>query len=179
MTIQQEINNLTAENYVELFEVDTTVIGGSDIFRFIPDAYSSTNVTWRGDVYTQFPVQITGFQWDGSGAAPPQPTLTVSNVNKFMLAAVISLGDITGARVKRWRTFQKFLDGQPDANPNAYITEDTYYVYQKTIHNKAIIEFKLNAAIDKPGLKLPRRQILKDETEGNLYAPGVSNVRPR
>lgn len=171
--------SLTPGCYIELFEVDTTVIGGGDVFRFVPHGYEVSNVFWQGNEYIRFPVEIDGFEWNATAQAPPQPTLRLSNVNKFVLGAVLTLGDLVGARVTRWRTYIQFLDNQPQADPNAHFPPDIFYVQQKTSHDKIQIEWSLSSALDLPGVRLPRRQILRDDTTGNLYAPGVAQVRFR
>jgi len=171
--------SLTPGCYIELFEVDTTVIGGGDVFRFVPHGYDVSNVFWQGEEYIRFPVEIEGFEWNATSQAPPQPSLRLSNVNKFVLGAVLTLGDLVGAKVTRWRTYIQFLDNQPQADPNAHFPPDIFYIQQKTSHNKIQIEWTLSSALDLPGIRLPRRQVLRDDTTGNLYAPGVSQVRFR
>ena len=172
-------SSLTPGNYIELFIVDTTVIGGSDVFRFVPSGFEGSNVIWQGEEYTRFPIEIEGFEWNATAQAPPQPILKLSNVNKFVLAAVISLGDLVGAKVTRFRTYTQFLDGMPQEDPNAHFPPDIFFIQQKVSHSKLIIEWSLSSALDLPGVRLPRRQILRDQTTGNLYAPGVSQVRFR
>lgn len=170
--------SLTPGDYVELYEIDTTVIGGGDVFRFIPYGYEGVEfVEWQGQQFTRFPITADGFEWNASSSAPPQPTLQLSNVNKFVLSAVIGLGDLVGAKVTRWRTYARFLDLGDTPDPNAHFPPDIYFVQQKSVHNKVMMEWKLSSVLDLPGINLPRRQILKDQTTGNLYAPGVSSVR--
>lgn len=173
----------TPGDYVELYEIDTTVIGGTDVFRFIPHRFETPDVEvqWKGQTFIQFPVEVDGFEQSATGQAPPQPTLRVANVNKFILAAVLELGDIIGAKVTRWRTYARFLDNGETPDSNAHYAPDIYYIQQKTGHNREGFEFTLSSALDLPGIKLPRRQILKDQSSNdrNLYAPGVANVRFR
>ena len=173
----------TPGDYVELFEIDTTVIGGTDVFRFIPHRFETPDaeVLWKGETFIQFPVEADGFEQQATGTAPAQPTLRVSNVNKFILAAVLELGDIVGAKITRWRTYARFLDNGETPDSNAHYAPDIYYVQQKTAQTKQGFEFKLTSALDLPGIRLPRRQILKDQSsdDRNLYAPGVANVRFR
>jgi lambda family phage minor tail protein L len=172
-------SSLTPGCYVELFEVDTTVIGGAEIFRFISGGYEATNVNWQGEEFIRFPIEVDGFEWNATSQAPPQPTLRLSNVNSFVLAAVITLGDLVGAKVTRWRTYEQFLDDSETPDPNAHFPPDTFFVQQKTAHNKFVMEWTLSSALDLPGIRLPRRQVLRDQTSGNLYAPGVSQTRFR
>jgi len=176
-TFDENISSLTPGCYIELFEIDTTIIGGGDVFRFIPGGYDVAEVQWQGEEYTRFPIVIEGFEWNATSQAPTQPTLKLSNVNKFVLAAIITLGDIVGAKVTRWRTYAQYLDDGEQADANAHFPPDIYLVQQKTAHNKEIIEWTLSSALDLPGVMLPKRQVLRDETTGNVYAPGVSKVR--
>ena len=173
----ENFTSLTPGCYVELFEIDTTIIGGGDIFRFIPGGYEVSEVQWRGEEYIRFPVSVEGFEWNATSQAPPQPELRLSNVNKFVLAAVITLGDLVGAKVTRWRTYAQYLDDGELADSNAHFPPDIFYVQQKTTHSKEFITWVLSSALDLPGVRLPKRQVLRDETTGNVYAPGVSKVR--
>ena len=177
-TFDENISSLTPGCYIELFEIDTSTIpGGGQVFRFIPGGYDVANVFWQGNEYTRFPIVVDGFEWNATSQAPPQPELTLSNVNKFVLSAVITLGDLVGAKVTRWRTYEQYLDGQEQADQNAHFPPDIYFVQQKTSHTKDNIAWVLSSALDLPGIRLPKRQILRDETTGNVYAPGVSQVR--
>jgi lambda family phage minor tail protein L len=176
-TFIQETQACVTSGYIELFEIDTTNIGGADVYRFTPESYSASVVLWQGNVYSPFPIQVEGFEWNGSTSAPPKPTLTISNVNKFMLAAVIDLGDLVGAKVTRWRTFKRFLDGQVDADSSAHFPPDRLLIEQKAMHDKTMFQWSLISPMDREGLMLPRRQILKDETSIGVYFPGVSRTR--
>lgn len=176
---EENRSSLTPGAYVELFEVDTTVIGGFEIFRFITHGYDVSEVIWQGETFTRFPIEIEGFEWNATAQSPPQPTLRLSNVNKIVLAAVVGLGDLVGAKVTRWRTYAQFLDGQPTADPNAHYPPDIYFIQQKINHSKILLEWTLSSALYLPGLRLPKRQVLRDLIEGNAFAPGVSQVRFR
>jgi lambda family phage minor tail protein L len=177
--LTQEIQKFETAGYIELFDINTTVIGGTQIYRYTPMNFSTTNVSWKNQLYIPFPIEATGFEWNGTTNSPPKPTLTVSNVNQFLMAAVISLGDLVGAKVTRWRTFTKFLDGQPTADSNAHFIPDVFLVDQKTTHSKIQIQWSLISPLDRTGLSLPRRQILKDETSYGVAFPGVARTRIR
>lgn len=177
ITFDQEIQSFTTSGYVELFDLDTTVIGGSTIYRYVPQNFSTTAITWQTNTYTPFPIEATGYEWNGTTTAPPKPTLTISNAHKFLLAAVLSLGDLVGAKVTRWRTFSRFLDGQSDADPSAHFIPDVFLIDQKQTHNKQIIQFTLISPMDRQGLLLPKRQILKDQvSNSDVYFPGVAST---
>lgn len=171
-TIQQELQVLNQVNgFVELHILDCSNIGGV-VHYFTPNVYSNGDpVVWNGNSYTFIPIQSMGWELTTSGSLP-QPTVTISNVNKQLLTAVITLGDIVGATYTRYRTFSKFLDGQSDANPSQYVGPDSYIVYQKTSHDKNQISWQLSSVLDKPNMKLPARQCLKD-----VNFPGISRYR--
>jgi lambda family phage minor tail protein L len=56
----------------------------------------------------------------------------------------------------------RFLDGQPEADPSAYIGPDIFRLERKSDENPLYIEWELSAAIDQEGKLLPGRQVLRD-----------------
>jgi lambda family phage minor tail protein L len=76
---------------------------------------------------------------------------------------VIETGDLTGATVTRIRTFKKFLDGQPDADPDAHFEPDIYRVDRKSAHIPGVsVEFELASIIDQRGRELPAYVCMRD-----------------
>lgn len=171
-TLQQHIKGDRLSGYIELFDIDLTLIGG-DIFRFVPMTYltvegtdppvlKSKHVLWQGNAYTPMPIQVTGIEYNGTTEAPPTPTMTVSNINRVFRALIISLGDITGATLTRWRTFEKYLDEGAEADDTQHFPVDMYIINQKTEDSKIQIVYSLKSALDMQHVKIPRRQILRD-----------------
>lgn len=174
-TIQQEGNSLEPDTYLELFDLDTTSVGGIDILYYTNTYGDPSNViTWRTKDYTPFPFKFEGAQYKSDGTAPARPTITVSNVHKTLLVALYALGDLTGVTVRRWRTFYKFTDNGTEPNIDAHFPQDEFIITKVLQKNKHGIQFELSNALDRPNLKLPRRQILKD-----FGFPGVSRIRLR
>lgn len=173
MASPSNLTSLALGEYVEMFDLDCTEFGGL-YYRFTPNAYASTYVTWQGNVYTPIPIESSDWERIGPGSASPKPKLRISNIGKILLPAVISLGDLVGAKVTRWRTFSQFLDGQPSADPTCYFAPVTYFVEQKTQHDDEVIEWQLSSMLDREGLRLPREQVLRD-----VNFPGVSLYRQR
>jgi lambda family phage minor tail protein L len=170
----QNINQTSP--FVELFTVDCTDIGGS-VYRFTPMTDGNdSSVSFGGITYQPLPIITTGWELNSTGTQP-RPTLSVSNVSKVLLSAVVSLGDIVGAKVTRIRTFAKYLDNGSSPDGNMYLPADVFVVEQKISHDNTMISWQLSSTIERLGMKLPRRQILKDEAGKNLYAPGVSRTR--
>tara|TARA_R110000851_G_scaffold12997_5_gene44691 strand:- start:3456 stop:4055 length:600 start_codon:yes stop_codon:yes gene_type:complete len=169
--ISRHVNKPSMGEYIELYDIDSTAIGGGIVY--ITPNVTSTNaeIVWRGITYSPLPVEADGFEITQQGAQP-RPKLRVSNASKFLLSSVISLGDLVGAKVTRWRTFGEFLDNGNNPDPDAHLAKEIFYVYQKTGHNKSEIEWTLRSALDNENLRVPKRQILRDKG-----FPGVSRIR--
>lgn len=168
-TINIEAKKAAAQPLVELFELDTRPcdpVNGM-VYYFTPmtqyvgphTGQPEQYVRFGGRTYMPFPIQASGWDYTFDGA-PAKPKLIVSNTNKFLQAAVNNLGDLVGAKLIRTRTFMNFLDGQPDADPGQHFPKDIFYVDQKTIHNKNVIEWALISSVERGGIQLPLRQIL-------------------
>lgn len=92
------------------------------------------------------------------------------------------LGDITkginiwGAQLEKGDVLTPYqgvsTTVQPYADSTKYIGPEVYVVEQKTGHNSEFIQWQLTSILDRFGMKLPRRQILKDKG-----FPGVSRTR--
>lgn len=162
-TIQQEINTPSSANaYIELFQFDTTVIGGPDIFYFTPMlTESDTDLVFKTIAYPPFPIQITGIANNGTSAAPAQPIITTSNINGRLLPDILQLKDLVGCKLTRLRTFRNFLDDGADADPNGH-RDDIFYIEQLQSQTKQQLVFLLRSPLDRQR-KLPRRQILRDQ----------------
>ncbi len=168
MTITADIQSLAPGAIVELFELDATGIGG-EVNRF----HAGTNalrqpVVWQGNTYQPFPVEASGFEFNGRGQLP-RPVLRVVNVTGLLGALVREYQDLLGARVTRKRTLAKYLDAvnfpggvNPTADPDAHLPDDIYVIDRKSAENKVMVEFELAASFDIPGVMLPRRIITQN-----------------
>lgn len=169
-SVVSEASKLTSSAVIELYILDATPIGG-EIFYF----YCGTNnrrgpLVYQGITYDALPVRVDGFQYTGKGE-PPRPHITFSNVLGFVSALVISFNDLAGARLIRRRTFSIFLDGQPEADPNACYPDDIFYIDRKVAETKTTVEFELGISIDVEGVSLPRRQVLANICTVNYRGP--------
>ena len=158
--IAEHVQGFSLGELIELFVLDATPIGGS-IYRFTNSANASTAIVFDGNTYTPLDFEADGFEWNGQGSLPT-PKIRIANTTLVLSSAVIEFQDLLGAKLIRIRTFSKFLDGEPDADPTAIFPLDIYTVERKTSHNKVFIEWELSAAMDQFGKKLPGRQILRD-----------------
>jgi lambda family phage minor tail protein L len=174
--IQAEINKLqNPAAYVELFKLDCSVIGGSIYYFTNQQSTTGGSISFGGQAYTPIPIIGTGFDTTTSGTLP-KPSLSIGNVNRTLLAAVDSLGDLVGAKLTRMRTYDKFLDGGTAANSSAYIGPEVWIVEQKTQHDRNVIQWSLTTQIDRMGFRFGR-QCLKDQSVKNLYCPGIARTR--
>lgn len=168
VSITEEIQKLAPSAIIELFEVDTTSLGG-DVYYFHAGTNELTQgITWNGILYTRFPIEAEGFSYSVNGQLP-RPTLRVSNLFGSITALVLLNNDLLGAKITRRRTLLKFLDAvnfsggvNPSADPTAEFEPDIYYIDRKATENKDVIEFELAASIDLEGVKVPFRQIIQN-----------------
>lgn len=165
MSIQSEIKKSNLDAIIELFEIDATNLGGQ-VFRFSPNLTERyTNVTFNNQIWQAVPIVCEGFGYSTS-EAPAKPSILVSNVSKDLLAAVIGLGDIVGAKVIRYRTLRRFLGDGDEPNGQAYLPPDIFYVERKISHNKLSIKWQLTSELDKLQVKLPKRLFLRRDFPG-------------
>lgn len=143
---------------VNLFTLDATDIGGST-YRFTPGPLGGSSVIFNSLTYTPLPVAIEGIDKSSDGKLP-RPKITLSNITKALLAEVVAYNDLVGAVVTRQRTYQKYLDGESAADPNAEFPQDVFIIKRKLRQNKFLIQFELRAALDLEHILIPGRQVL-------------------
>lgn len=166
--ISVEIQKLEPSAIIELFQLDATSFGGSIYYFHAGTNGLTANVTWQGQEYVAYPVQITGFEFSAGGQLP-RPKMIVSNITGAITALVLAYQDLLGAKIIRKRTMAKYLDGinfsggvNPTEDTTAQFPDDIYYIEHKTGENKQVVEFDLVASFDVQGVKLPRRQIIQN-----------------
>jgi lambda family phage minor tail protein L len=159
--IATDVQYLAPGNMVELFELDATDIGADSVFYFTENTDSGGSVFFNSIEYLPLDFEIEGLELSSSGQMP-EPTVKLSNVNNTIGTAVNSLEDMVGAILTRRRTFEKYLDGRPAEDPTAQFPVDIFVIDQKTAHNKQYVEFKLVPFLDYTGVRIPRRQVLRD-----------------
>ena len=190
--IVSDLQKVNPSAIIELFTLtlDNSLHGATTTYRFHAGTSLKDNgeIIWQGNAYTRFPVQAEGFQY-GKGQLP-RPTLTFSNaLSTFssILAAVNSVSvditgsiigsglinnDLTGAKVTRKRTLEKFL---PTSNYrtvpsyNAFdstypeFPQEVYFIDRKSQENREVVQFELAANFDLAGVKAPRRLVTRDQ----------------
>lgn len=104
-----EIQTLEPSAVIELFSMDMSAVGGPVVNYHGGTSGKLTAVVWQGVTYYPFPVQASGFEFNGRGQLP-RPKITFANVTSAITALILQYGDPIGCKVTRKRTLAKFLD---------------------------------------------------------------------
>ncbi|MBP98773.1 phage minor tail protein L [Candidatus Poribacteria bacterium] len=168
-SVYEELSKLAPSAIIELFEVrlSNDLHGSNDIYRFHNgcNADIDGNIVWDGNQYSRQPVEASGFEYSATGQLP-RPTLTIANLDNTITALLVVVNttttgnDLTGAEVRRIRTLKKFLDGESAADPNAQWPMEIWEIDRKSSENRVAVEFELASKLDRPGDKIPRRQMI-------------------
>lgn len=154
----QESQKLDPSAIISLFTLDTSSLGGP-VLRFTKSSQADNVVTYQGVDYTPIDVDFTGLETTGVGAFPT-PKISIANTDGVIEAIVNTYGDLNGCSLSRLRTYKRFLDDQPDADPNAYYGPDNYRVERKDTDTPEVIGWELSTAIDQEGKQIPGRVII-------------------
>lgn len=159
--LQGDVQDLTPGVLVDLFELDPTPIApGETPFYFTPMTDRRLEpVSFNGQAYEPFPIQIEGLETSIRGALP-RPRLTVSTVDGLVTSLIQQYNDLLGARVRRTRTFEKYLDGEEMEDPLAFVIADLWLIDRKVSETPAQVEFELASVLDWQGQRIPRRLVL-------------------
>ena len=109
--LAEELLKLAPTAIIDLFEVELTlaVNGADETLRYHAGTNGLTeNLKFDGNTYSAVPVEIDGFEFSSKGALP-RPTMRVANVNNA-ISNLIALRNPLAAKVRRIRTFAKFID---------------------------------------------------------------------
>lgn len=144
---------------ITMYVIDASDLGG-EVLRFYPGTDSDgASILWQGLVYSQYPIEAKGFEVRSQGTLPT-PNLAVANIFGVFSGLCIAHRDLVGAKVSRKRTFEKFLDGRPDADPTAFFPDDVYYIERKTEETKESVTFQLASPMDVDDVTIPKRRII-------------------
>jgi lambda family phage minor tail protein L len=161
MTIQQQLTQPAIGAIVDLYKLDGTEIGISAPFYFTASTNGAITVSFGGQAYTPIPIESSGFSATSDGTLP-RPKLAVSNVNKYIQPFIFANGFLAGAKVTRTRTLDMYLDGRGTADSTQKMPDQVWYIDQIESMTKSVIVFSLVSPMDRPGVMLPKRQILRD-----------------
>ena len=181
--VAEELSELSPTSIIDLYELQLfpalhgVTAGVDDIYRFhagLTLKTPNTGVTWNGNQYTRYPIEISGFEYLGNGQLP-RPTVRVSNLFSLLTLIMIDINasnpanDLCGAKLTRIRTLARYLDavnfpsntnphGTPD--PTAEAPREIYYVDRKVTENRDVVEFELVSSFDLAGVRSPKRQCI-------------------
>jgi len=121
---------------IELFQLhlNSTLHGSNDIHYFHNG--SSTNdaadIIFGGQAYLRLPIEADGFEYKtGQSGTLPRPTLRVSNLFGTITSILNQVNqttagnDLTGAKVVRIRTLERFVDTVNFGSHGFLVTEDS------------------------------------------------------
>lgn len=157
MSIVADSQLLEPGKVVTLYELDATAIG-AEAYRFHSHLEEGP-ITFQGKVYDPWPIEATGFAMNGNGRSVT-PSLTIANVNGAITALVLFFDDLLGATLIRRRTLAKYLDGQPEADPNEQFPQEIWIVNQRKGMDNKSVSFELISALDFRKQQLPGRQVI-------------------
>ncbi len=160
VTIYQSAQSLTPGEYVSLFRLDATSVGGG-IFYFVQGRIDGGAVKFDGIEYQPCDVEFEGFEVNGQGALPT-PTIRIANSDGLIQSAINTFGDLLGCEIRRVRTFRQHLDDGDDPDPSAIFGPDVFKVDRKSAENNVYVEWELSAAIDQEGKMIPGRQVIRN-----------------
>lgn len=158
--INAEAQSLSPSGIISLFTVDASAVGGP-LLPFVMGSELNGPVSFGGTEYQPIDIQFEGLETSGVGALPT-PLIRISNIDGLAQAMVTTWGELLGCTLYRVRTYRRFLDGQPDADPDAYYGPDVFRFERKTSENSVFIEWELSAAIDQEGKQIPGRTVIRN-----------------
>jgi lambda family phage minor tail protein L len=160
MSLQSEAQSLSPTGIVSLFTIDASSAGGPMMY-FVQGNEHDGPVIYNGVEYQAVDVQFEGLETSGAGALPT-PKIRISNIDGMAQAIVATYGELLGCTLYRIRTYTRFLDGHPDADPEAFYGPDIFRFERKASENGVYIEWELSASIDQEGKMLPGRTIVRN-----------------
>lgn len=161
MSLRADLQKSFPGELITLFQLDCSKIEAGPVLFFTPASQDAGTVLFDGNEYTPVDIDAEGFEWNGRGAFPT-PTLRLSNVTQTATALVNSYQDLIGAEVRRIRTLSQYLDNGTTPDPGQIFAIDIFKVEQKTLHSRTVIEWKLSAAVDQQGTRLPSEVLIRD-----------------
>jgi lambda family phage minor tail protein L len=124
-------------------------------------------IKWQNETYRLIPVESEGFEVTANGQLP-RPKLRISNKGYLFTDLLLKNNDFQFARIRRKRTFVKYLNddnfdgGNPwgQADPSAELSNDTFVIGQKTAENKLFIELELTSPLDLENFEVNSRLLM-------------------
>lgn len=167
-------SNLGSKIY--LYQIDLSMFGEENLYLYEGDE-GSTVITYDSVEYAPWPIQAEGFALTTDGSLP-RPKISVANASGLFTPLIENNDDLKGAQVTRIITFQQYLDGEADADPEMHYPTDVYFINKKVSHRlDEMVTFELVAAIDLETTMIPNRIVTREscDLEYRIYDPGTTD----
>ena len=159
------------------------------VYRFHAGSNMNTNaeIIWQGNTYQRLPVEFQGAEFSGRGQVP-RPTISVANLGGIEISGsvltvtdlltIVNLttphNDLADAKFTRITTLASELDaanfpsssnpfGTPSSNE---LPQEIFFIDRKVSESRDLVQFELVGALDQANVKLPRRQVTRNEFAG-------------
>ena len=168
-----DIQKLDAGTKIELYVLDTSILGGTLYYLSPHTNYLGGGLVWKdldGNTvtYTPFPIVGTGFDRTAQGTQP-RPQLVVGNTNHLVGNLLRQFGDLCGTKVVRRRVLGRHIDAinfpggvNPTADRSTHMKDDVFYIERMASETGSAIKFELATAFDTWGLKIPARIVQRN-----------------
>lgn len=176
-TIRTEERKLAAGDRVELYILDLAPIGVNRQLYFCDGNLNNFQpIYFQGIKYEPWGIEAKGFELNGSSL--PNPTLAVRNYQSAITQTMQGLQGLIGARLTRKRTFSKFLDGQPQANPTQEYSPDIFYLGRKSQEDQDTVGWELQSIMEFRSVKIPVRQVQQNTCSHEYRGPDCGYTGP-
>ena len=204
----KEAASIDPSSVIDFFEIDTTDIQfdlslintkvfnetqdkepQDRIFRFHNSISLTTReIVFDGKTYIASPIAVEGMELTSRGTLP-RPTLSLSvkpdgvKALSQLKAIIEKIGDLTGAKFTRTKTFAKFIDASNsvkltskiknhDPDPNAILSHDIYFIDRKTSESQQTLSFEMASSIDLENFGVPKRLVIQDKCQWQYRGEG-------
>ena len=160
---------------VEVIQIDYKILTGLDTPHIIYLTNNAPSVTFDSNTYIFTPIEISGVASSVSGGnSRPQLNIGVIGnrdedgalIPSPIVTAILSTGDLVGATVRRFRTFEQYLDKNTEGSES--YQEEVWKISQITSLTRTHVSFSLISEIDSPDSRLGRKVMLQNEFPGLL-----------
>lgn len=146
MTLTADVQKLEPGAEVILWTLDASLITGSASDVLLFHGYQGGGaIVWQGKSYEAWPINAEGFELNPQ--KPPQPTLSVGNVDGSITSLCLNYQDLVGAILTRHVTAEQYLDGEPGADPTQESLSQ-WKLEQKTSETPEAVTWYLSSAMD-------------------------------
>lgn len=164
-----EILNLEATSLVDLYALYYDYQNDSQAVIYFHGGSNglAKPIIFDGQEYIPIPVEADGFEVLGDQGLP-RPKLRISNAGLYVSSLLRKYDNLNGAKIIRRRTFIKFLDDANfpnnknpwgEADPNAKLGDEKFFISRKMMENKMMAEFELVSSLELENVNIPNREI--------------------